>query len=69
MILILGYIYFMVYSMFILLVGGLFIRRLLNQRKQVSQASRILSSIPRVKFNEDLFGAISEENECIICMT
>jgi len=28
-----------------------------------------MRSISRVKFSEELFGAISEENECIICMT
>ena len=28
-----------------------------------------MQSLSRVKFSEELFGAISDENECIICMT
>ena len=28
-----------------------------------------MQSLSRVKFSEELFGAISDENECIICMS
>uniref|UniRef100_A0A7S3CKB3 RING-type domain-containing protein n=1 Tax=Strombidium rassoulzadegani TaxID=1082188 RepID=A0A7S3CKB3_9SPIT len=69
MILILGYIYFVVYFVFVLLLVALFLRRYSNRRNQVSQTAQIMKSISRVKFSEELFGAISDENECIICMT
>ena len=69
MIILLGYFYFILYAIFLVLVSGLYIRRMTNTRERSSQASRIIQSISRVKFSEDLFGAISDENECIICMT
>ena len=34
----------------------------------MSQSSDIIRQISRVRFSEELFGAISDENECIICM-
>ena len=69
MILILGYIYFVIYALFFLLITTLYLRRFLSQRNRVSQSTTILKSISRIKFSEELFGAISDENECIICMT
>lgn len=69
MILILGYIYFVIYALFFVLIATLYLRRYLSQRNRVSNSSKILRSISRIKFSEELFGAISDENECIICMT
>ena len=69
MIILLGYFYFILYAIFMMLITGLYLRRMTNQRERSSQASRIIQSISRVKFSEDLFGAISDDNECIICMT
>jgi hypothetical protein len=69
MIIILGYIYIVLYAVFLLLLVGVYFRRFNNSRQRSTQASSILRSITRVKFSEDLFGAISDENECIICMT
>lgn len=69
MLLIFGYLFFVIYVMVIFLVGSLYFRRFNNSRAQRSQSTRILRSIPRMQFSEQLFGAISDENECIICMT
>lgn len=69
MILLLGYLYFVLYAIFLLLLVGVYFRRFNNTRQRSSQASRIIRNISRVKFSEDLFGAINDENECIICMT
>lgn len=67
--LILGYIYAIFYVIFICLFVYFKWRRLSSRRSRRSETSRIMQSISRVKFSEELFGAISEENECIICMT
>lgn len=69
MIILLGYFYFVLYAVFLLLISGVYLRRMTNNRQRSSQASRIIQNISRVKFSEELFGAISDENECIICMT
>lgn len=67
--LILGYIYAIFYLLFICLFVYIKLRRMSSNRSRRSETSRIMQSISRVKFSEELFGAISEENECIICMT
>jgi len=67
--LILGYIYAVFYIIFICLFIFIKWRRMSTDRSRRSETSRLMQSISRVKFSEDLFGAISEENECIICMT
>ena len=69
MIIMLGYVYFVLYAVFILLLIGVYLRRFNSTRQRSGQASRIIRNISRVKFSEELFGAISDENECIICMT
>ena len=63
-----GYCFFVVYFVVAVLIIGLFVRRFTQKRNRRSQSSKILKSISRIKFSEELFGAISEENECIICM-
>ena len=68
LLLILGYCYFVLYAMFIGLLIYMKMRRLSRRRNNRSQTQQIMQSISRVRFSEDLFGAISEENECIICM-
>ena len=69
LLLMLGYCYFVLYAMFI----GLFIyvkmRRINRRRNSISQSQRIMQSISRVRFSEELFGAMSDENECVICMS
>lgn len=67
--LILGYIYAIFYIIFICLFIYIKWRRMNNDRSRRSETSRIMQNISRVRFSEELFGAISEENECIICMT
>lgn len=67
--LIIGYIYFLFYIVLISLLGFLFCRRFNRSRAAQAETRRLMSSISRVQFSEELFGAISEENECVICMT
>lgn len=67
--LILGYIYAVFYVIFVCLFIFIKWKRMSNDRARRSETSKLIHSISRVKFSEDLFGAISEENECIICMT
>lgn len=69
LLLLLGYCYFILYALFIGLFIFMKLRRYSHARTRRSETSRIMRSISRVKFSEELFGAISEENECIICMT
>ena len=64
----LGYVYFMIYLILLCLYFAVLFRRVTNQRSRISQSSDILRTISRVRFSEELFGAISDENECIICM-
>lgn len=69
LLLLLGYCYFFLYALFIGLFIYMKLRRMNRDRSRRSETSRIMQSISRVKFSEELFGAIGEENECIICMT
>lgn len=66
--LIFGYLFFVIYAVVIALVLAIQIRRFTNRRFQRSQSSRVLKSISRIKFSEELFGALNDDNECIICM-
>ena len=66
---VLGYIFAVFYLIFICLFIFIKWRRMNINRSQRNQTADIMRSISRVRFSEDLFGAISEENECIICMT
>ena len=69
MLIIFGYFFFVIYCLVLTLLGGLYTRRFLSRRNRISQSAQILRSIPRTRFSEELFGAIGDENECIICMT
>lgn len=69
LIVLLGYVYFLIYFVLILLVSMVYLRRFTNRRSRISESAQIIRSISRVQFSEELFGAISDENECIICMT
>ena len=60
--------YFFIGLVFICFIGYLKMRRFMRNRSRISDSTRIIRSISRVKFSEELFGAISDENECIICM-
>jgi len=61
-------VYFFIGLVFVCFVGALHLKRFMRNRSRISDSSRIIRSISRVKFSEELFGAISDENECIICM-
>merc|ERR1719263_2558260 len=67
--LIFGYIFFVIYAVVISLVVALYCRRFTNRRNRVNKSNEILKSISRIKFSEELFGSVADENECIICMT
>jgi biopolymer transport protein ExbB/TolQ len=67
--LLVGYIMFFVYLVVILLVVALYSRRFFDKRARQSQSRQILKSISRIRFSEELFGALEDENECIICMS
>lgn len=67
--LIFGYIFFCIYAVVISLVTALYCRRFTNRRSRVNKSNEILRSISRIKFSEELFGALADENECIICMS
>ena len=69
MFLIIGYIYFLFYATLIGLLTFIYCRRFNRSRVQQAETRRIMQSISRVQYSEELFGAISEENECVICMT
>lgn len=69
MLILFGYFFFVIYLMVMVLVGGLYFRRFALRRNQQSRSNQILRTIPRTQFSEELFGALNEENECIICMT
>lgn len=69
MLILLGYVYFVIYFILICLISIVFLRRFFNHRSAISQSGQIIRNISRVKFSEELFGVISDENECIICMT
>lgn len=64
-----GYFYFAFYGMIILMFIVIKARRYRARRSRDQGQQRILRSITRVKFSEELFGAMSADNECIICMT
>lgn len=67
--LIIGYIYFLFYAILVGLLSFIYCRRFYRTTSQQAETRRIMQSISRVQFSEQLFGAISEENECVICMT
>ena len=64
-----GYFFFVIYALVAGLLISLYARRYLGRRNRRSQSTQILRSISRIKFSEELFGALNYENECIICMT
>jgi hypothetical protein len=68
MALILGYVYFVIYALFILLVSRETINRFLKKRSRQNESKKLLKSLSRVKFSEGLFGTLSEDSECVICM-
>ena len=67
--LILGYVFFVIYAVVISLIAALYCRRFTNHRARLNKSNEILKSISRIKFSEELFGALADENECIICMS
>ena len=67
--LIFGYVFFIIYGVVIALVAALYCRRFTNRRATINKSNEVLKSISRIKFSEELFGALADENECIICMT
>ena len=66
-----GYIYFAFYGLIICLFVFMKARRILAARRSAPSRlsnQEILQQLRRVKFSEEEFGAVCEENECIICM-
>ena len=64
-----GYLFMITYLIKVALIAALHFRRFSNKRSQRKQISALMRSISKVKFSEELFGAMGDENECIICMT
>ena len=69
LLLMLGYCYFLIYFLFITLYLFMKVQRASRARSARSHSLRLMRSISRVRFSEELFGPLGEENECIICMT
>ena len=68
MLLIVGYLFFIIYFFVIVMVILLLCRRFRSRQQRINSSAAILNSISKIKFTEDLFGALNAENECIICM-
>ena len=67
--LIIGYMFMVFYIAIILVMGSVSYIRYKQRRSLVPVTDRVLKSISKVKFSEDKFGKLSDENECIICMS
>jgi hypothetical protein len=67
--LLLGYTYFTFILFIICLFGFLKLKRFFCVRNQRDQTSKLMRSLSRMRYSEELFGAISDENECIICLS
>ena len=68
MLLILGYSTLLLYILVLSFVIYMYCRRHRVRANRESTTSRILRSISRVTFKEEVFGAISDQNECVICL-
>ena len=68
MLLVLGYLMLFLYTLIMLFVCLYYVRRGQRRVQRRDASTRILNTISRVKFSEDLFGARNDENACIICM-
>lgn len=64
-----GYIYFAFYALIICMFIFMKVRRHRYRRRNGTSNEEMLRQLSRVKFSEELFGTMSEDNECIICMT
>jgi len=69
LLLVLGCVHFILYFFLVLIVIYIKWRRVNSTRSRRHDTARVMKSISRVKFSEELFGAVSEENECVICMS
>mmetsp|Transcript_12759 Transcript_12759/g.21539 ORF Transcript_12759/g.21539 Transcript_12759/m.21539 type:complete len:111 (+) Transcript_12759:742-1074(+) len=69
LLLIIGYIFMFFYSLIVILIAILLLRRFRQRSSRIQTSQKILSQLSRVQFSEDLFGAIGDQNECIICMS
>ena len=68
MFLLFGYGSFVLMLVFLLILCCIFTRHRRANRQAQSQSSRVLNTISRMKFSEDLFGEVNEDNSCVICM-
>lgn len=68
-----GYIYFAFYALIICLFIFMKIRLFRSsrspQRRNSLSNEEMLRKLSRVKYSEEEFGPVSDDNECIICMT
>lgn len=64
-----GYAYFSVYLLVFCGFCAFSLRRLASRQSRIRHSKRILQSLSHVRYSEQLFGAISPENECIICLS
>ena len=67
--LLVGYLYFILFTYVFVVVTIMLINRGRGRRERINNSDMILNSLSRIQFSESLFGALSNENECIICMT
>jgi len=64
-----GYIYFAFYGLIMIMFVLMKVRRFKARRRSRQNDEQMLQHLPRVMFSEEMFGALSDDNECIICMT
>ena len=67
--LIIGYLFMVFYIAIIFVIATFGYVKYKQRRGIVSVTSRVLKHIKKTKFSEAKFGKISDENECIICMS
>jgi hypothetical protein len=66
--LLVGYLYFILFTYVFVVVTIMLLHRGRGRRERINNSALILNSLSRIQFSESLFGALSNENECIICM-
>jgi hypothetical protein len=69
MLLVLGYSTLLLYIMVASFLIYMHCRRQRVIANRESATGRILRSITRVTFKEEIFGPIAEQNECVICLS
>ena len=67
--LLIGYAFMVFYIAIIFVMATVGYIKYKQRRGIVNVTSRVLKHIKKTKFSEEKFGKISDENECIICMS